>query len=420
MIIYPAIDLRNGRRVILRQEDPEKETIFWDNPVELAARWVQQGAEWLHIVNLDGAFGDAQAHLAVLHRPSTILIQHPGSSQAETPNDELMRGLPLNLRRLREICSNVDIPVQFGGGLRTLDDIRLAIELGAARVVLDAVAVEMPKLICDAINLWGPERVVANIDASCGKIATQQRWKKVSSLDAIELGHRIHALGVRRVIYTHINRDGMLNGPSIEAAARLGDMTGLKVIVRGGVAHLCDVGHIKAHEHYNIDGVIIGQAIYAGSLDLRQAIELGHQPLRRRSAGIIPFRYGKNGPEFLLLFNLFFDQWQFPRGGVQSGESDRNCSLRKFREETGLSVTQLHEDCRVELNYVASIRNYSIERTVVYYLGEVEDGEIRLGHENHCEARWQSAEETWELLTETAPEQLPALDAALAYLQAPE
>jgi phosphoribosylformimino-5-aminoimidazole carboxamide ribotide isomerase len=194
-------------------------------------------------------------------------------------------------------------------------------------------------------------------------------------------------------------------------------MTGLEVIASGGVAGLADIEMLKRYEHYNIDGVIVGQALYTGNLDLAEAIRIGHEPLRRRSAGIVPFRHGPSGPEFLLLFNLFFDQWQFPRGGVEPGESDLTCALREFNEETGLELRHLYEQFRTELNYTCTIRNYDIERTVVYFLAEVAQGAIHMGHENHCEARWECATGAWELLTETSPEQLPALDAALQYLQ---
>jgi phosphoribosylformimino-5-aminoimidazole carboxamide ribotide isomerase len=197
----------------------------------------------------------------------------------------------------------------------------------------------------------------------------------------------------------------------------LGDITGLSVIASGGVGSIKDIELLKAHEHYNIDGVIVGQALYTGNLDLRRAIEVGHEPLRRRSAGIIPYRTTDHGPEFLLLFNLFFEQWQFPRGGVSADETDIQCAQREFVEETSLAIKELHEDCRVELNYIANIRDYQIERTVVYYLAEVATGEVCFGDEDHCEASWVGPQEAWELLTETGPEQLPALDAAVGYLQ---
>ncbi len=403
MIIYPAIDLRHGRCVRLRQGDPNAETVFGEDPAHMANHWVAQGAEWLHVVNLDGALSATREQIQTLHLPD------------HEKNGDALRALPINLQRLLEIRRSVTIPIQFGGGLRTHEDIRLALELGADRVVLGTVAVEQPKLVSEAVESWGADRIVVGIDARDGKVATHG-WQALSRVDAVDLGHQMHAIGVRRVVYTDISRDGMLSGVNVDATSRLGDVTGLSVIASGGVADIRDIQLLKAREHYNIDGVITGQALYVGTLDLAEAIELGHQPLRRRSAGVVPFRKTPNGPEFLMLFNLFFDQWQFPRGGVKQGESDLDCAKREFVEETGLSIVRLHENLRSELNYLAHIRDYSIERTVIYFLAEVDNGDPRLGHENHCEARWVSAQEAWELLTETGPEQLPALDAALGYL----
>jgi len=404
MIIYPAIDLRHGRCVRLRQGDPNAETVFGDDPAAMARHWVSQGAEWLHVVNLDGALSATYDQIAKV-------------STAKNGEVAEKVGLPINLQRLAEIRQAVDVPIQFGGGMRTLDDIQLALELGANRVVLGTVAVERPRLVSEAIERWGAERIVVGLDARDGKIATHG-WQETSQIDMVELGHQMHALGVRRVLFTDINRDAMLMGVNVDATARLGDVTGLNVIASGGVAGLRDIELLKGHEHYNIDGVVVGQALYTGNLDLRRAIEVGHEPLRRRSAGIIPYRKTEHGPEFLLLFNLFFEQWQFPRGGLNEHETDNQCARREFIEETGLRIRQVHEDCRVELNYTATIRDYQIERTVVYYLAEVESGEICFGDEDHCEASWVGPQEGWELLTETGPEQLPALDAAVGYLQA--
>ncbi|MDQ3250113.1 MAG: HisA/HisF-related TIM barrel protein [Chloroflexota bacterium] len=415
MVIYPAIDLRNGRCVRLRQGDPNAETVFGEDPAAIARHWAAQGAEWLHVVNLDGALGATQSQINALYRSPNILIQHPGTDKPTSPQSEMLQQLPINLQRLREIRQAVTVPIQFGGGLRTLEDIRLALELGADRVVLGTAAIENPDLVSKALEKWGAQRIVVGLDARQGKVAIHG-WQTTSGVDVAELSHRMHAMGVERVIYTDIERDGLLGGVNVEATARLGDMTDLQVIASGGVASLQDIEQLKAHEHYNIEGVIVGQALYTGHLHLTQAINVGHQPLTRRSAGIVPYRHGIHGPEFLLIFNLFFEQWQFPRGGVHKGETDRHCALREFSEETGLPVEHFHEDCQVVLTYTAQIRHYEIERTIVYYLAQVGSSEIRLGHENHCEARWQNAQETWELLTETSPEQLPALDAALAYL----
>lgn len=416
MIIYPAIDLRRGKCVRLRQGDPNAETVFGDDPAQMAQHWAAQGAEWLHVVNLDGAFGDSASLLQTLHRSPSIRLQRPGETEALDGREDLRRSLPINLQRLCEIREAVSIPIQFGGGLRTLEDIRLALELGADRVILGTVAVENPNLVAEAIHRWGHERIMVGIDARDGKVATHG-WQETSRHDATELGHTMHALGVRRVVYTDINRDGLLSGVNVEATACLGDITGLQVIASGGVAGIEDIRDLKAFEHYNIDGVIVGQALYTEQLELCKAIELGHKPLKRRSAGLVPYRMTEQGPEFLMIFNLFFDQWQFPRGGVENSEKDLLAAKREFQEETGLAIIRIHDECRIELNYTASIRQYDIERTIIYYPAEVATAEVRLDNENHCEAAWQPFEAAWELLAETAPEQLPALDAAMKCLQ---
>ena len=416
MIIFPAIDLRHGRCVRLRQGDPDAETVFGEDPVAMAQHWVAQGAEWLHVVNLDGALGATDAQRRLLHRPTNILVQTPGQDRPLTPHEQLMASLPVNLRVLYAIAQAVDVPIQFGGGLRTMEDIRLALELGAERVVIGTAAIDNASLVEQALLEWGPQRIVIGIDAKDGKVATHG-WQQVSNVDAVDLGHRMQAMGVQYVVYTDISRDGMLTGVNAEMTARLGDITGLHVIASGGVAGIQDIERLKRFEQYNIEGVITGQAIYTGALDLRQGIALGKRPLARRSAGLVPYRHTPHGPEYLLLYNLFFEQWQFPRGGVETGELDLETARREFSEETGLPIIQVHESCRTVLDYIAVIRDYEIHRTVVYYLAEIGAGELSFGDENHCEARWEPYETAWELLTETSPEQLPALDAAQGFLR---
>ncbi len=400
MIVYPAIDLRGGRCVRLKQGDPRAEIVYSSDPVAMARHWVAQGAEWLHVVNLDGAL-QANVGYSQVQR-----LRRPDDSLAE---------LPINLRRLREIRRAVEVPIQFGGGLRTLEDIALALDLGADRVVLGTVAVKRPELVREALDRWGPEPIVVGIDARDGQVAIHG-WQEVSSVDAVELGHQMKALGVKRVVYTDIRRDGMMQGVNLAATAELGDMTDLLVIASGGVASLADVCRLKRHEHYNIEGVIIGQALYTGAVDLAEAIRVAKAPLTRRSAGIVPYRRTDRGLEFLLLWNSFFEQWQFPRGGVQETESDLECALREFREETGHGCVQVHADCQAVLEYVTRIRSYDIERTVIYFLGEVCPGPTVLGRDNHSEYRWVPPEEARALLLESSPEQLPALEKALAYL----
>ncbi len=320
-----------------------------------------------------------------------------------------MATLPINLRRLAEIRKAVDVPIQFGGGLSTLGDIRLALELGADRVVLGTVAVQNPGLVSEAILTWGTDRIVVGIDARDGKVATHG-WQQTSDVDIVDFGHQMQALGVKRVVYTDIGRDG--KGVNAESAARLGDVTGLHVIAGGGVAGLEDVEHLKNLEHFDIEGVITGQAIYMNNLDLAKAIEVGHRPLVARSAGIIPCRMGEEGPEYLILYNWYYELWEFPRTPVVSQEDIVEAATRGAFEVAGQRILNFHEDCCSTLEYVAQVRDYEIQHTVVYYLAEVDQSEVVLGDENHCEAQWGDYDSTWELLTETAPMLLPALDQA--------
>jgi phosphoribosylformimino-5-aminoimidazole carboxamide ribotide isomerase len=243
MIVFPALDLHQGRCVRLRRGRPEAETVFSDDPVAVAERWVSQGAEWLHIVNLDGAFGLASS----------------------------------NLRVVEEITSSKSkAQIQFGGGLRTMAEIEAALGLGVDRVVLGTVAVEEPNLVAEAIRRFGAERIVVGIDARRGKAATHG-WQKVSSMAAMELACRVRALGVRRVVYTDIARDGMLCGVDVEAPGEVARRTGLKVIASGGVSSLDDLRRLREAEGYGVEGVIIGQALYSGALTLREAIEIARE-----------------------------------------------------------------------------------------------------------------------------------------------
>jgi phosphoribosylformimino-5-aminoimidazole carboxamide ribotide isomerase len=245
MIVFPAIDLRRGKCVRLRQGRPEAETVFSDDPVAMAEHWASQGAEWLHVVNLDGAFGQA---------PST------GSRRGSS-----------NLRVVGEIAAVVGIPVQFGGGLRTMSDIEGALRLGLARVILGTVAVEEPSLVAEAVQRFGSEKIVVGIDARRGQVATHG-WREVSSVAATELACRVRKLGVERVVYTDIARDGMLSGVNVEAVRKLAQHTGLKVIASGGVSSLDDLHRLKEAEASGVEGVIIGQSLYSGALELREAI----------------------------------------------------------------------------------------------------------------------------------------------------
>jgi len=247
MIVFPAIDLRRGKCVRLRQGRPEAETIFSDDPVAMAEHWVSQGAEWLHVVNLDGAFGLASPNLRVVEE----IISSKFKAQS----------------------SKFKVRIQFGGGLRTMADIEAALGMGVARIVLGTVAVEEPSLVAEAVRRFGAERIVVGIDARRGRVAIHG-WQKVSSITAIELAFRVRELGVERVVYTDIARDGMLCGVDVEAVRELAESTGLKVIASGGVSSLDDLRRLKEIEASGVEGVIIGQALYSGALNLREAIEI--------------------------------------------------------------------------------------------------------------------------------------------------
>ena len=408
MIIYPAIDLRKGRCVRLRQGDPNAETVFSDDPVAMARHWAAQGAEWLHVVNLDGAFGTSTGDA----KPDGGLVQRLASPD-DLPVDTSAK-LPINLQRLQAICAAVEIPVQFGGGLRTLDDIQLALSLGASRVVLGTVAVNNPNLVRWALEMWGAGKIAVGIDARDGMVATHG-WQEISETSAVDLGHSMRALGVERVIYTDISRDGMLSGVNVEATAHLGNVTDLMVIASGGVGSIQDIEDLKNHEFYNVEGVIVGQAIYTSNLDLAEAIALGRRPLARHSAGIIPLRHTPDGPRLLLIWNACYEQWQFPRGSVERGETEWACARREFTQATCLTALDDSPTVTQKLDYTAKVRDYRVHRTITYFLAEIGPGEVHLGCDNHGEALWVSLDEAAEMLAETSPEQLPLLDAVRDY-----
>jgi phosphoribosylformimino-5-aminoimidazole carboxamide ribotide isomerase len=248
VIVFPAIDLRRGRCVRLRQGRAEDETVYADDPAAVARHWVAQGAEWLHVVNLDGAFGE-------IGRPSQQ---------------------PLNLQRLAEIHAAVPgTPIQFGGGMRSAADVKMALELGATRVILGTVSVQEPEVVAEVLRRFGAERVVVGIDARDGRVATHG-WVETSDTSAVSLALVMRAQGVIRAVYTDITRDGMLSGVNVEATAALARQAGLHVIASGGVASLDDLRRLQAED--KIEGVIIGQALYTGTLSLPQAIRVaaGH------------------------------------------------------------------------------------------------------------------------------------------------
>ena len=235
--VYPAIDLRRGKVVRLRQGDPERETQYSDEPLSVARRWQEAGAAWLHIVNLDGAFGEQSQE---------------------------------NQRALERMLST-GLPVQLGGGLRDLEGIRRALDLGVSRVIIGTAAVNDPALVEAALGAWGPERVAVGVDAREGKVRTHG-WKEASSFTAVELAQKWADQGARWTVFTDVARDGVGVGVNVGAAAHLAQTTGLSVIAAGGVASLQDVRRAR---QAGLKGVIIGRALYEGQVVLEEALDVG-------------------------------------------------------------------------------------------------------------------------------------------------
>jgi phosphoribosylformimino-5-aminoimidazole carboxamide ribotide isomerase len=238
--VYPAIDLRLGKVVRLKEGDPERLTAYSDDPPQAARRWLEAGARWLHVVNLDGAFGEN-----------------------EMANREALRAI---LRTAAEFSANV----QFGGGIRSLDAMEEALNLGVRRVVLGTVAAEQPEIVGQAIQTFGSEQIAAGIDARDGLVRVRG-WKEDSGLPAADLALELKKTGVRTIIFTDIRRDGLGSGLNICATRALADAAGLDVIASGGVHTIEDV---TAAREAGLAGTIIGRAMYEGTIDLSRALQV--------------------------------------------------------------------------------------------------------------------------------------------------
>lgn len=236
MIIYPAIDLRGGRVVRLQQGDPDRQKIYSDDPLAVANRWLAAGADWLHVINLDGAFQTANDNLSIL-----------------------------------EQLARLDVYVQFGGGIRSLDDAARAIDAGASRVILGTAAVQNPELVSEFIGRWGAEALTVALDARGDRVATHG-WQQASEWSPADLGREFARQGAIHALYTDVSRDGELEGVNVAATIRLAEETGLQVIASGGVSSLRDV--LELCESDQVAGAILGKALYEGIIDLAEVIRL--------------------------------------------------------------------------------------------------------------------------------------------------
>ncbi|MSS70386.1 MAG: 1-(5-phosphoribosyl)-5-[(5-phosphoribosylamino)methylideneamino]imidazole-4-carboxamide isomerase [Candidatus Latescibacteria bacterium] len=238
MTLLPAIDLKAGRCVRLLQGRKEDETVYSDDPAAVARRWQEEGATYLHLVDLDGAFEGASGNLAAITR----------------------------------ILEAVDIPIELGGGIRSMGDVSRLLSLGLDRVILGTVAIREPDVVRSAVERFGPDRVVVGIDAREGRVAVKG-WVETTEVQAVDLALQMKALGIRRVVYTDISTDGMLVGPNIEATQVLAVETGLRVIASGGISSLDDLRRVAALAPFGVEGVIVGKALYEGRVGLREALK---------------------------------------------------------------------------------------------------------------------------------------------------
>ncbi|HIN25432.1 MAG TPA: 1-(5-phosphoribosyl)-5-[(5-phosphoribosylamino)methylideneamino]imidazole-4-carboxamide isomerase [Dehalococcoidia bacterium] len=234
MEVIPAIDLKDGRCVRLFQGDFDQETVFSDDPLAMALSWQEQGGHRLHLVDLDGA----------------------------------VQGKPVHLEVISAIVRGLDIPVQVGGGIRDMAAADAWLKAGVDRVVIGTAAVNDPDMVKEVCRKHSARRVVVSVDAKDGLVAVKG-WKETSSVTVLELAHQMARLGVERLLYTDIARDGALTGPNLTTNARLAKETGLAVLASGGVA---TVEHIKELVPTGVEGVIVGRALYTGAVSLPEAL----------------------------------------------------------------------------------------------------------------------------------------------------
>ncbi|WP_024304364.1 1-(5-phosphoribosyl)-5-[(5-phosphoribosylamino)methylideneamino]imidazole-4-carboxamide isomerase [Pseudogulbenkiania sp. MAI-1] len=243
MLLIPAIDLKDGQCVRLKQGVMEDATVFSDDPVQVAVHWRDQGARRLHLVDLNGAFA----------------------------------GKPKNLAVIRDILAEVgdDMPVQLGGGIRDLDTIDAYLGMGLKYVIIGTAAVKNPGFLHDACDAF-PGQVIVGLDAKDGMVAIDG-WAKITQHNVIDLAKRFEDYGVASVIYTDIGRDGMLSGVNIDATVKLAQALTIPVIASGGLTNLDDIKQLCAVEGEGIEGAITGRAIYEGSIDFAQAQTLADE-----------------------------------------------------------------------------------------------------------------------------------------------
>lgn len=238
MILYPAIDLKDGQCVRVLQGDLDKATVFNNSPGDQARLWADGGFHWIHVVDLNGA----------------------------------VQGKAVNGKAVEEILEAVSVPVQLGGGIRTLADVERWIEAGVSRVILGTVAVTQPEIVREAARLW-PEQIAVSVDVRGGKVATQG-WTESSDLDAVTVAKRFEDVGVGALIITDIDRDGTVMGFNVEAFGAIADAVAIPVIAAGGLASVDDIIRLKARKGTPIAGAVLGRALYNGAITPEEALKV--------------------------------------------------------------------------------------------------------------------------------------------------
>jgi len=238
MDVIPAVDIKNGKCVRLFQGRMDSETVFSDDPAAMAKRWEDEGAEFIHIVDLDGAIEKS----------------------------------PQNLGSIRKIINSVDAQIQVGGGIRNERTIRMFLEIGVKRVVMGTEAIRNPKLVKNACKEF-PGQIVVGIDARNGWVAIEG-WTKTTQIKAVDLAIQFEDSGVAAINFTDIHRDGMQTGPNIEETRRLAEAVNIPVVASGGISSIEDIQNLMPLETVGVVGVIIGRALYSGRLKLKEAIEV--------------------------------------------------------------------------------------------------------------------------------------------------
>ncbi len=237
MLILPAIDLKDGHCVRLYKGDMNEATVYSKEPAEVALKWQRMGARFLHLVDLDGA----------------------------------ILGSPKNLEAIKKIISLVSIPVQLGGGIRSIETMEYYLKLGISRLIIGTAALKNPQLVKAAVDKFGADAVVLGLDSNSGNVAVNG-WETVSEKPAIEFALEMAKLGIERIVYTDTLRDGTLEGLNIEGIKEMSVKTGLKLIASGGVAGIEDVIKVKELVPVGVEGLIIGKALYTGDINLEEAI----------------------------------------------------------------------------------------------------------------------------------------------------